>query len=238
MEAITTLARPFEPLSNLSRGTGYVDPLDDDRPGDVVVVTTRRAIGRVALVASEAASRFQREEVNHDAMSWMFAPRELFGGACAIDACLDRDACLRGVLVHGLSLGLDVSPEFVDALTAEDDDEDGTDGDEEGYVESAETGAVRLFTAMIAADDGFETVHAFHASFAVDAAEMAGRLHCRMGAAMADARIVEGFDPSDPLVVALVSNAMADLLSIVAADPSSDLAAGLDVNIEQRFRSG
>ncbi len=238
MEAITTLTKTFEAPSSVSLAYGYVDPLADDAPGDDVVVTTRRAIGRVALVASEAASRFQRERVSHDAMSWLFAPRELFGGACAIDACLDRDACLRGVLVHGLSLDLDVAPEIVDALTAEDDDEDRTDGDEEGYGDSAEPGALRLFTAMIAAYDGFETMHAFHASFATEPAEVAGRLYCRMGAAMANARIVEGFDPSDPLVLALVSNAMADLLSMVAADPRSDLAAGLDVNIEQRFHSG
>lgn len=210
---------------------GYVDPLDDDRPTDDVVVTTRRAIGRVALVATEAAPRFQREGVTHDAMSWMFAPRELFDGACAIDACLDCDACLRDVLVHGLSLGLDASPETIDALTAED-------GDEEIVARSSsESGGLRLFTAMVVADDGFETVHAFHASFATEPAEVAGQLYNRMGAAMADARIVAGFDPSDPLAMALVSNAVADLLSIVALEPSSDLAAGLDVNIEQRFHS-
>ncbi len=80
-----------------------------------------------------------------------------------------------------------------------------------------------------------DTLHAFHASLAAEPQEVLGRLYCRMGAEMADARIVEGFDPSDPLVEALVSPAMAHLLAMVAADPRSAIAAGIDVNVEQRF---
>lgn len=101
----------------------YLDPLDDDDPSDAVVVTTRRAIGRVALVAAETAGRFQREAVPHDAMAWLMAPRRVFDGAAAIDACLARDACMRGILVHGLGLGLDVERAAIDALIAADDGE-------------------------------------------------------------------------------------------------------------------
>jgi hypothetical protein len=47
--------------------------------------------------------------------------------------------------------------------------------------------------------------------------------------------IVEGFDASDPMVEALVAPAVADTLLLVAQDPRSPLAAGLDLNVEQRF---
>ena len=87
-------------------GALFPDPLDDDAAGDELVVTTRRAIGRVAQVATETATRFQREGIEHDPMSWMYAPRALLNGASAVDSCLDRDACMRGILVHGLGLGL------------------------------------------------------------------------------------------------------------------------------------
>lgn len=230
------------------RGYTYLDPLDDDLPGDDVVVTTRRAISRVALVAVEAAGRFQREAVPHDPMTWMLAPLALFNGSNALEACLNRDACLRGILIHGLSIGLDADPMTIDAL-AFDEDDDGAaidrdasnDAEAEGgrsnvlRFPAADGGELRLFTATVVANDGVETVQAFHASLAADEAEVAGRLYCRIGAASADARIVEGFDPTDPLVAALVSEAISDTLSIVAATPASPIAAGLDLNIEQRF---
>lgn len=223
----------------------YVDPLDDDAPSDDVVVTTRRAISRVALVATETGSRFQREGVSHDPMTWMMAPRALFGGATALDACLEREQCLRGILLHGLSIGLDAEPSAIDALAADDEDDDGADtafapGSPHGPWsitpgEGPSPEGPRLFTATVVANDGFETIQAFHASIATEGAEIASRLYMRMGAAMADAVIVDGFDPGAPLVAALVAPALCDKLALVAADPFSPLAAGLDLNVEQRF---
>ena len=75
-----------------SRNLTVMDPLDADDPADEAVVTTRRAICRVALVATEVGGRFQREAIDHDPMSWMLSPRRLFGGSSALDACLE----LRG----------------------------------------------------------------------------------------------------------------------------------------------
>lgn len=234
------------------RAPTVIDPLDDDQPTDDIVVTTRRAICRVALVATEVAHRFQREAISHDAMSWMLAPRALFGGASAVEACLDRDACLRGVLIHGLSLGLDADPDALDALAADDEDHDDYDADDWEPAPNPDfepRGSnvltfpltdgpdLRLYTATVVSHDGFETVQAFHASLAAEEAEIAGRLYCRIGAASADARIVEGFDPSDPLVAALVSEAICDTLAIIASQPGSPIAAGLDLNIEQRFQT-
>ena len=234
------------------RAPPVIDPLDDDQPTDDIVVTTRRAICRVALVATEVAHRFQREAISHDAMSWMLAPRALFGGASAVEACLDRDACLRGVLIHGLSLGLDADPDTVDALAADDahhDDYDDDDWDPAPIPDFEPRRSnvltfpptvgpdLRLYTATVVSHDGFETVQAFHASLAAEEAEIAGRLYCRIGAASADAKIVEGFDPTDPLVAALVSEAICDTLAIIASQPESPIAAGLDLNIEQRFQT-
>ncbi|KQN26015.1 hypothetical protein ASE86_07545 [Sphingomonas sp. Leaf33] len=222
--------------------TRFEDPLDDDAATDAALTTTRRGLVRLALVAAETGARFQREGVAHDPMAWLLSPRALFDGACAIDACLGLGGCLRGVLIHGLSLGLDADPAVIDALAADDDDgsprgeADGRSAKILPFSRSAEPEAeLRLFTATVVAHDFGETVHAFHASLALDEAEVAGRLYCRIGAASADARIVAGFDAADPLVAALVAPAMCDTLELVAADPGSPLAAGLDVNIEQRF---
>lgn len=234
----------------------YLDPLDEDRSDDIVVVTTRRAICRVALVAAETAGRFQREAVPHDPMSWMLAPRSLFGGSSAIEACLDRDACLRGILLHGLSLGLDADPSAIDALADDEDDDEFADrrhaasapddlmkvdigfNDRRSNVvpiTATEENRVRLFTATVVSSDGGECVQAFHASLAADEAEVSERLRVRIGSAAAHAIIVDGFDPSEPLVAALVSDAICDSLEICLADPNSPIAAGLDLNIEQRF---
>lgn len=239
------------PAAAVGRQT-ILDPLESDMPTDEVVVTTRRGLTRVALVATEVAGRFQREGVVHDAMVWMLAPRALFGGAAAIDACVDRDACLRGVLLHGLSLGMDADPDDIDALV---NDDVGAGGDVlTGAAEPAKARGIggprhdhalpfrpvdaaepRLFTATVVHDDGVEMVHAFHASFATDEAEIAGRLYARMGEVAADAAIVVGFDHTSPIVEALVSQAICDTLMMIDAEPGSPLAAGLDLNIEQRF---
>lgn len=236
--------QPLNTVAGAARSTTFIDPLDSDRPDDDVVVTTRRAICRVALVAAEAAGRFQREAVRHDAMSWMLAPRILFNGATAIEACLRRDDCLRGVLLHGLSLGLDADPALIDALASDDDDEviecENEAGGRRANVltfPGVREDEPRLFTATVVANNGDETIQAFHASLATDESVIAGRLYCRMGGASAGARIVEGFDPSDPLVAALVSDVISDTLLIIASQPASPIAAGLDLNIEQRFQS-
>lgn len=68
-----------------------------------------------------------------------------------------------------------------------------------------------------------------------DEAAFAERLQHRLGHAPSSTRVFAGFDPSDALVVALVSEAMCATLAIIAVLPASPIAAGLDVNVEQRF---
>lgn len=226
------------------RPIAIIDPIDHDLPGDEAFLATRRGMCRIATVAAEAGARFQREGTGVDPMAWMLAPRTMFGGEAPIEACLRRGPFLRGVLVHGLGLDLDMGAEEVDELLDGDASCIAAAPPRRRRRRGAGRAAIptslpapppRLFTATIVSRDGFETVHAFHASLAVDDAEIAGRLFCRMGGAAADAVIVEGFDASDPMVEALVAPAIAHTLALVADDPASPLAAGLDLNVEQRF---
>ena len=232
-----------------------IDPLDFDDADDEVVVTTRRGLIRLALVAADTASRFEREAIGHDPVAWMIAPRALFDGRSAIDACLARDECLRAVLLHGLSIGLDADPMTLDALMADDDADDADDATPFGDTDAAYDGGgndrddvdrrgrpggerPRLWTSFLVDQGAGGMIQAFDAIVAADRAEAETRLRARHGPAIAEAiEISEGFDPNTPMAEALVSPAVADMLAQVAADPGSPLARGLSVCIEQRFAS-
>lgn len=231
-----------------------MDPLDDDAPDDEVVVTTRRAICRVALVAAETAGRFQREAVEHDPMSWMLAPRRLFDGASAIDACLDRDACMRGILVHGLGLGLDVDRASVDVLLADDDDElkdDNAGGPEAHVFRNLFAGASpmhrvangrrsrhRLYTAVIADGRPHVMIQAFHASYARSSEEIVDRLAEKVGRDIAErADIRVGFHPATPLVLALVPPDLVRLLRQMERRPPPGAGKTFAIDIQQTIRS-
>src|SRR3546814_14525940 len=68
--------------------------------------------------------------------------------------------------------------------------------------------------------------------------EVRFRIRQRFGPWLEDQAIVRlGFDWSEPLACAMVSQAMAHLLMLAAEDPTSSLAEGLDFHIEQRFAS-
>ncbi|TCM07368.1 hypothetical protein [Sphingomonas sp. PP-CC-3G-468] len=239
-----TLVTPEAPTT-----LAAVDPLDRDAASDEIVVTTTRSLIRLVLVAAETASRFEREAIGHDPVAWMLAPRDLFAGRSAVEACLSREECLRAVLLHGLSIGLDADPMTLDALMAEDDDVDadrfdeadvadgsGTDLDAADRANGAEQETLRLWTSFLIAERGTGTIQAFDAVVAGDRLEAETKLRARHGAAVGDAiEVSEGFDPSSPMAEALLSPAVADMLEQVAADPYSPLAKGLSVSFEQRF---
>jgi hypothetical protein len=96
------------------------DPLDPDSPCDFPVITTRRRLIRLALVAAETGARFQREGMDEDPMAWMLASRELFDGRDAVEAALELQHCNRAILLHGLGLGLDADPAAIDDLCTDD----------------------------------------------------------------------------------------------------------------------
>lgn len=243
-------AQPSSPVAgpiHEQAPVGYPDPLDEDGVGDEAILTTKRGLIRLALVAAETGARFHREGIGHDPVAWMLAPRNLFGGRAAMDACLARDDCMRAILLHGLSIGLDADPGELDELAAADDGDDAgagsvfdTDFDDDvldGLERERGQGAgPRLWTSLIVDERAGGMTHAFDAVVAGSRAEAERRLRARHGPALADVmEIVEGFDAGVPLVEALVSPAVADMLSLVAGDPGSPLARGLSVSVEQRF---
>lgn len=226
-----------------------LDPLDEDRPDDQVVITTRRAICRVALVASETGGRFQREALRYDPMSWMLSPRALFDGDTAIDACLDRDACMRGILVHGLGLGLNIDRSAIDALMAEDDgfDEHESEyryGDRPhgtgklGRGRSNRATRLRLYTATIADTRDNTMFQAFHASVARSAVEVRNRLSKSLGAELAElAEIRLGLHEGSPLVIALVPTPVVEMIRRTERDCGSPGAKTFAVNIHQSLQA-
>jgi hypothetical protein len=102
----------------------YDDPLDEDLKSDAALRVTRRGLTRLAVIAAETGARFQREGEGEDPMNWLLSPRRLFAGGTAIEAVLRREDFLRALLLHGLSLGLDAEPEFIDDLLSDSDDGD------------------------------------------------------------------------------------------------------------------
>jgi hypothetical protein len=223
----------------------FLDPLAQDDPLDAVVVTTRRAIGRVAYVAAETAARFQREALPYDPMAWMSVPRAVFDGASALDACLNRDECLRGLLLHGMSLGLNIDRAAIDILMSDEDDFDehefrhlyaGRAGGEH-RPRSRSTGSksrLRLYTATIAETRDNVMVQAFHASIARNVDEVRARLAGRFGPDLADAADIRlGLHPSSPLVIALVPTSTAEVIVRMGRDCTSSAARTFAVDIQQ-----
>ena len=223
----------------------YEDPLGFDLVSDVIVPATRRGLARLALIAAETGARFQREADGTDPMAWLLAPRRLFNGDTALDACLAREPFLRALLLHGLAIGTDAHPDAIDALLGGTNDDEseaplmvqsGSGSTSLIKSQAAAGGASRLFTATIVHEDGATTLRAFHASIGTDASEIVERLVSRYGRpAACAAEVIVGFDPTNAFVEALVSPALGDLLMLVDAEPCSALAAGLDLNLEQRF---
>ncbi len=134
----------------------FPDPLDEDQADDDCIVLTRRRLVRLALVACETGARFERDGVRHDPMAWMLAPRRLFDGRTAIEACLELEGCNRAVVLHGLALGLDADADEIDDLLADEPGDIDADVDGlslEGSVEAME-GGIDVENRMAAGNGG------------------------------------------------------------------------------------
>lgn len=224
------------------------DLLEADGPDDQTIVTSRRAIGRVAMAATEVGGRFQREHIRYDPMAWMLAPRRMFGGRSALDACLEQEHCLRTMLVHGLGLGLDPEPEALENLSANNEDDEGEDddifwpdpvpaSDKPGWPEGS-LDSPGLITATVCYADDHLMLNAFHACIASDPQEVLGYLEDRYGVdVLPTVRLRRGYFPADPLVIALVPDPIAELILQVEAQPHPRPNADFTVNIEHRIES-
>lgn len=247
---IPGMSSGFTSMPIISRD--MLDPLEADQPDDQFVIITKRSMCRIALVAVETAGRFEREGISYDPMSWMLAPRRLFDGGTAIEACAQLHHCRRSILVHGLGLGLDVDPSAIDALIADDPEGDNDKKDNEEpardlggnkkdrHKDSRRPGAtleLRLWTATMAYSTEELIVNAFHASLATNVHDVVERLRMRYGteiAAEADIRI--GFHQAMPIVLALIQEPLAEMIRQIDNEPMLADADRFSINIEHRIR--
>lgn len=233
-----------EVAAGLVPGAMYVDPLDHDDAADPLVPVTRRGLTRLALVAAETGARFQRDGEGVDPMAWMLAPRRLFRGSTAIEACLAREDFIRALLLHGLALGVDAEPEQVDALLCDTPGDVGGgfwDGGEPAGFRAGPTRhdgrRLRLYSAMIVVARGGELVHLFHASVAPTSAVVRERIRARFGAAAAaQADIQIGVDLDCPATTGMLPPAFREMVERGRRVRWSAMA-GLDVTVEHRIPS-
>lgn len=224
-----------------------IDPLDENTASDRIFQASDRSLVRLAVAATEVGARFEREGLEFDAAAWMMAPRELFDGRAAIEACMERAGFQRNLLLHGLQLGLDADPEAVDALLVDDHEEpvefhalDGVSNPDELALETDHSTDPdpQLRTCWLNLEHGRVRIFAFLAVVSDRAEDIVERVIGRFGKdAAAAATFHVGFDHTSPLGVALISDALADTLALCACDPRSALAEGLDVLVEQRFKA-
>ncbi|WP_146193546.1 hypothetical protein [Sphingosinicella humi] len=237
-------------LDSTSRSTDCCDlvipdPLDFDRPDDPVVVLSHRQVGRLVFVAAETGSRFTRERSPHDPAAWMCAPRRLFGGSNAVSACVDRDMFIRALVLHGISPALDMEPAEMDMLL-EDGSELPDRVEESSAARSTSVGPATpvfnrlktrlLFTATFVDEFGVGVSHIFFATVARDEDEVRNKLTSRVGARVSYMATVDiGFDPSEPVALSLLSDAMAEMLRQIEDAPTSPLSDGFSLLVEHRF---
>jgi hypothetical protein len=197
----------------------------------------RIQLGRIVMLAAETGARFERDGILADPAAWMVAPRRLFGGNSAVEACRDERPFLRAMLLHGLSAGLDADPELVDALVAEEPAAVEPEGQCEVGRPHAPYPRMDLYTATMVQECPSSTSHIFHACMAFGPDDVLRELRMRVGGeAGRCARVRRGFDPSDPIAVENVSPAIGAVLLEVTADANSPLGHGLNILIEHRFR--
>ena len=104
----------FEPYFEQRAEDWALDPLEDESGGMLAV--HRVALVRIACVAAETGARMQRDGLAEDPVDWMVSPLELFEDRAPIEACMERSACSKAILLHGLGLGLDADPAAIDRL--------------------------------------------------------------------------------------------------------------------------
>ena len=234
-------------LDALSPLPPWCEPSSPDLASDPVVKSTDRSLWRLALVAAATGARFEREGSPTDPAEWLAEPRRLFGGRSAFHACRDRNHFITALMMHSLLIDPDAGPDAVARLIG---GEGGRGGDVTTRAArhrrpalSLVTGdrartALALWCATMVVEDEEGTLQVFWGMIAADDREVLAKIGTRYGSRGAfEARIAPGFDWSEPLACALVSEALADTLMLAAAEPDSDFAAGLDVCVEQRFRS-
>ena len=203
----------------------------------------RLAMTRLLYVAAETGARFVRERIDVEPLDWLFAELELFDGGTAVSSCMATEGFRRAAVLHGLSIGLDAAPSVLEGIPVSD------------FLSSralhqvscglpmpfdtptpGHQAPLALYTCSIISELQDECVQIFCGMIARNEREVRGRLRQRYGPMLEDeAQVRLGFDWSEPLAGAMVSDAMAHVLEVAAADPASSFANGFDFQVEQRF---
>lgn len=196
---------------------------------------------RLVMVAAETGSRFAREDIEQNPLTWLSTPLKLFGGLTGIECCRSPLGFARAMALHRHSLGLDCQPEVVDLMLKHEQfscppitagilDEPNTKG------LTAQDGQKDLYTCSIILEAGGEQRQIFYATVARDAPTVRKRVARQFGySAESEAEIRLGFDKSHPLACALLSDAVVEMLDLINDEPNGILAEGFTFLIEQRF---
>jgi hypothetical protein len=150
---------------------------------------------------------------------------------------------MRAIVLHGATAVYDMAPQDMSELLSSSD----CDDEAPIVIRHADRSLKRddialmqwgptLFTATYAEQGQDGVLHVFFATMATDEGAAREQLRERLGGRVSSiATVRAGFDPSQPVAISLLSEAMAYLLAQITHEPNSALAAGFNVLIEHRF---
>jgi len=216
---------------------GYEDPLQEDDVDDVAVSVTRRGLARIALVASEVGASFDRCDTALDPMEWMSAPRRLFGGAAAMDACLDLGDCLRAILLHQLDAGPDADSATIEALLEDEDDDGRVMPPRQGYrlkPDATSSEVTEPYSSRMPFRDDILRTWGLEPLTAPPVEDRRCAFVAQYGMTIARAEcIAERSGRTGPHPKALVSQVLVDARGFASLDPRSPMASGQRVEVRQ-----
>jgi len=189
-------------------------------------------VGRLLHAAAATTARFVRDRLPGSPIDWLQKPRRLFDYRSAIDACETEEGLRRTLVVHNLGLDLDTDPAWIAGIPAWI----ATDRPAPAGIADGSSRERQLYTASIVSETTDLQIQIFCARFARSEEEFRALLRIQFGSLMeGEATVRIGFDESEPLACALLSEAIADELVhlINAARTSQD--ENFEIIIEQRF---
>lgn len=191
---------------------------------------------RLAYLAAETGARFVRERMEQSPLNWLSVPHRALGGRSGFEAVDDEASFNAGMLVHELGLSSDIDPDILALLPCNAWTELAVDGQPDLSEDHKLWGDMALFCSSLCADLERGQLQIFSAMMAVSETVVRARLRRRFGRYLEELAVVRrGFDSSEPLACALVSDAMADILNYAELHPNGEIAAGLDFEVQQRF---
>lgn len=198
---------------------------------------------RLLHLAAETGARIAREGLSIEPLDWLVKPLRLFEGRSAVECCHRHENFRRACVLHGLGLGLDQPPAVVegiplDAFLSKHAGLHLTPSQPaiDGHADQPVFGVASLYCSSVNAEARCGQVQIFFAMVARSPDEVRSHLQSRYGFYLADeAQIRLGFDWSEPLASALVSDAMAHVLSLVRDQPESTFAEGFEFRVEHQF---